>query len=59
MGVAVENAGPPGNRVNYVILGDGYDATTVNTTFMEHITAAMAKRFATRSGSRTCATASS
>ena len=46
MGVAVENAGPPGNRVNYVILGDGYDATSVNTTFMEHITAAMAKRFA-------------
>ena len=36
MGIALENAGPPANRVNYVILGDGYDATTVNTTYMTH-----------------------
>ena len=36
-GWAVENAGPPSNRVNYVILADGYDATTINTTLEEHV----------------------
>jgi hypothetical protein len=44
-GVAIENAGPVENRVNYVILGDGYDATTVDTTFLEHIDFALQKRF--------------
>lgn len=44
-GVAIENAGPIANRVNYVILGDGYDATTVETTFLEHIEVANQKRF--------------
>jgi hypothetical protein len=45
MGVAIENAGPPRNRVNYVILGDGYTATSVNTTYLEHLNVYMAKRF--------------
>jgi len=44
-GVAIENAGPPENRVNYVILGDGYSAEEVDTTFLEHIEFAMVKRF--------------
>lgn len=49
-GVAIESAGPPENRVNYVILGDGYDATTVNTTYLEHIEAAMKLRFSSPIG---------
>ncbi|WP_441286774.1 M64 family metallopeptidase [Sorangium sp. KYC3313] len=49
-GVAIESAGPPENRINYVIVGDGYDATTVNTTYLEHIEEAMAKRFSSPIG---------
>jgi hypothetical protein len=45
IGHAEENAGPPGNRVNYVILGDGYTASEVDTVLMEHIDYAMEKRF--------------
>lgn len=44
-GVAIENAGPPSNRVNYVILGDGYTREELDTTFLQHIRTAMAKRF--------------
>ncbi|WP_437492174.1 M64 family metallopeptidase [Sorangium sp. So ce1014] len=49
-GVAIESAGPPENRVNYVIVGDGYDATTVNTTYLEHVEAAMGLRFSSPIG---------
>ncbi|WP_437300340.1 M64 family metallopeptidase [Sorangium sp. So ce426] len=49
-GVAIESAGPPENRINYVIVGDGYDATTVNTTYLDHIEEAMAKRFSSPIG---------
>lgn len=49
-GWAVENHGPPENRVNYVILGDGYDATTINTTLEEHIHTALERRFEHESG---------
>jgi hypothetical protein len=45
MGVAINNAGPPRNRVNYVILGDGYTTTTLNTTYMEHLNVYTAKMF--------------
>ena len=45
IGTALYNAGPPANRVNYVILADGYTSTTVNTTLMTHMTAAMSGRF--------------
>jgi hypothetical protein len=45
MGVAIENAGPPKNRVNYVILGDGYTKDQLDTTFISHIQTAMKKRF--------------
>jgi hypothetical protein len=49
-GWAVENAGPPQNRVNYVILADGYDAETANTTLEEHINVALDRRFNHESG---------
>jgi hypothetical protein len=31
--------------VNYLILGDGYDATTIDTTLEEHVSAALDERF--------------
>lgn len=37
LGHVFENAGSPENRVNYVILGDGYTAELVETIFIEHI----------------------
>ncbi len=49
-GWAVENHGPPANRVNYVILGDGYDATTINTTLVEHVNYALDRHFNHESG---------
>jgi hypothetical protein len=49
-GWAVENHGNPKNRVNYVILGDGYTAQTVETTLKQHIEAALARRFEHESG---------
>ncbi|WP_433937338.1 M64 family metallopeptidase [Sorangium cellulosum] len=49
-GVAIEGAGPPENRVNYVILGDGYDAASVNTTYIDHVEAAMDLRFSSPIG---------
>jgi hypothetical protein len=46
-GWAVESHGPPANRVNYVILGDGYTSAELaaDGTFEMHINNAMAKRF--------------
>lgn len=49
-GWAVENAGPPANRVNYVILADGYGANSVNTTLEDHIRRALDRRFNHESG---------
>jgi hypothetical protein len=49
-GWVVENHGPPENRVNYIILGDGYDSTTIDTTLEEHIQTAMDRRFGHESG---------
>lgn len=49
-GWAVENAGPVANRVNYVILADGYDATTIDTTLEQHIERALDRRFNHESG---------
>jgi hypothetical protein len=43
-GVAIENAGPPKNRVNYVIIGDGY-TTAQQELFVQHVQTAMKKRF--------------
>ncbi|MET0287024.1 MAG: M64 family metallopeptidase [Polyangiales bacterium] len=44
-GVAIESAGPPNNRINYVIIGDGYSADELDTLYIEHIEEAMRKRF--------------
>lgn len=44
-GVAIVDAGPTQNRVNYVIVGDGYTASELDTTFLEHVDVAMQKRF--------------
>ncbi len=49
-GWAVENHGDPKNRVNYVILADGYTAATAETTLKTHIQAALKRRFETESG---------
>lgn len=49
-GWAVENHGPPKNRVNYLILADGYTTTTVETELVAHINAAMKRRFEHESG---------
>jgi hypothetical protein len=49
-GWAVENHGPPANRINYVIVGDGYTATTVETTLVQHINTMLARRFNHESG---------
>ena len=50
IGVAIVDAGPPSNRVNYVILADGYTETTINTTLMTHIENAMEERFSPELG---------
>jgi hypothetical protein len=44
-GSVIENHGPPANRVNYVIIGDGYSEAELETTYLEHIQAYMDKRF--------------
>jgi IgA peptidase M64 len=49
-GWAVENHGPPKNRVNYVILADGYTATTVGTELVTHVNAMLKRRFEHESG---------
>jgi len=46
-GWVVENHGPPANRVNYVVLGDGYTSAQIGAggVFEQHLNNAMAKRF--------------
>jgi hypothetical protein len=46
-GWAVENHGPPANRVNYVVLGDGYTSAQLGAggLFEQHMNAALTKRF--------------
>jgi hypothetical protein len=46
----VENHGNPKNRVNYLILGDGYTTATVETTLKTHIQNALKRRFEHESG---------
>jgi hypothetical protein len=47
MGYIVENHGPPANRVNYIIVGDGYQTADLAAggAFETHIKNAMARRF--------------
>nr|PZN24687.1 MAG: hypothetical protein DIU78_11675 [Pseudomonadota bacterium] len=49
-GWAVEDNGPPSNRVNYVILADGYTEETVETTLKTHIERMLQRRFEHESG---------
>jgi len=49
-GWAVENHGPPKNRVNYVILADGYTKTSVETELVSHINTVLKRRFEHESG---------
>jgi IgA Peptidase M64 len=49
-GWAVENHGNPKNRVNYLVLADGYTAASVETTLKANIEAALKRRFETESG---------
>jgi hypothetical protein len=44
-GIALESAGPPENRVNYVIVGDAYDEDDLETIYIEHLNAMLATRF--------------
>lgn len=44
-GIALESAGPPENRVNYVIVGDGYDEDDLSTTYVEHLQRMLDDRF--------------
>ncbi len=47
MGTALENHGPPSNRLNYLIVGDGYSQADLATggALDRHLAAAMTKRF--------------
>jgi hypothetical protein len=49
-GWVVENHGPTTNRVNYLILADGYDKTTIDTTLEDHINKMLARRFEQENG---------
>lgn len=44
-GIALESAGPPKNRVNYIIVGDGYSEADLGTTYMKHINEMLRVRF--------------
>ncbi len=44
-GVALESHGPPQNRVNYVIVGDGYTAAELDTVYLDHINTMLEGRF--------------
>jgi hypothetical protein len=41
----IESHGPPANRVNYVIVGDGYSAAELTTTLITHVNNYMTRRF--------------
>ncbi len=44
-GIALEGHGPPENRVNYVIVGDGYTEADLETTYIEHLNTMLEGRF--------------
>jgi hypothetical protein len=45
MAAVIENHGPPSNRINYVIVGDGYSQAELTTTLLTHVKAYMDRRF--------------
>jgi hypothetical protein len=44
-GEAMEGHGPPSNRVNYVIVGDGYTQNQLDTLYLEHVRKMLEPRF--------------
>jgi IgA Peptidase M64 len=44
-GIVLEAAGNPKNRVNYIIVGDGYTEAEMSTTYMKHLTEMLRVRF--------------
>lgn len=44
-GIALESAGPPDNRLNYVIVGDAYTEADLETTYVEHLERMLDRRF--------------
>jgi hypothetical protein len=50
MATVIENHGPPANRINYVIVGDGYSAAELTTTLIDNVKFAMVKRFSAEIG---------
>lgn len=50
MATVIENHGPPANRINYVIVGDGYSQAQLSTTLIDHVKFAMVKRFSAEIG---------
>jgi hypothetical protein len=43
--LALESAGPPKNRINYVIAGDGYTEAELGTTYVQHLNEMLRWRF--------------
>jgi len=50
MATAIESHGSPANRINYVIVGDGYSQAELTTTLIDNVKFYMAKRFTTEIG---------
>ncbi|MFM2417649.1 MAG: hypothetical protein RL385_2372 [Pseudomonadota bacterium] len=44
-GIALESAGPPKNRVNYAIVGDGYTEADLGSTYLAHLKEMLRVRF--------------
>ncbi len=44
-GIELEGHGPPSNRVNYVIVGDGYNEDDLETIYVEHLHTMLEPRF--------------
>jgi hypothetical protein len=47
-GLALEAHGPVANRVNYVVLGDGYLTSELDTTYLAHVRSMIAALFSDR-----------
>jgi hypothetical protein len=50
MATVIENHGPPANRINYIIVADGYSQSELQTTLLTHVRNAMTKRFTEQIG---------
>jgi len=43
--IVLESSGPPANRINYIIVGDGYDEADLDTAYVEHLEEMLSPRF--------------